>query len=738
MDVGLRSLSSVLRHRECDLISRPESILHGHHSLTRKMDWSVQLTGHTGCVNRLALDEEGSLLLSGSDDCTLRIWSIEDHNCIRSKGVVTPGHVNNIFGVAFMPNTGNSLVASAGLDQQVHLTNVETSKSLRWFCHTDSVKTVAPLDANVFVTASKDGTSRLFDARIPPTAHPSDSSIIIVNIPCTNPFSNGINSAIPSPMFSNHILVSSGDPYLRIYDLRFDISNRLNSPRISQLKSHVSCIETFCPSHLYDLAPERCSPSDLIHPAYVTFATFSTDANQIVASYYMDAVHVFNRRRQSSSVPYYSGFRFKSERKRVVWLSTQEAAERLLNGSASCAKTAIAEANRVLELEPRNVLALLYKAESLLLRQNYSDFREAFETLQLLINTIRETPQRITTLWGSDGPMRSPCFPESLGNWERKAHIWLMIFEFQQIIAMYRMIPYSQTGVWQPGVNGLVTRRRFEHLRELCSELMEKTWKMFGKRPSANGQSNHNPGCMHDSSLFKADIHREALGHEEEASRLYGTEFSRLRKQILVRLVEKFASKLQKLLFAFDEKIADLEPLSPNSQANRPMSSTKEYWVRMLDQEHIPYHFARELKALEAEEKRLLAGFDPEELWSVRPRKEIPSKRFHGHQSEKTDIKEARFYGADNQVVLSGSDDGFVYMWSAGTCELLTRVSADDQIVNCVLPHPYRAMVLVSGIDNTIKVLTPYLPNSDEFQQEGSLNDEKAGSQYKSIALKSE
>ncbi|KAI0561481.1 WD40/YVTN repeat-like containing protein [Gracilaria domingensis] len=615
-----------------------------------------------------------------------------------------------------MPNTGNSLVASAGLDQQVHLTNVETSKSLRWICHTDSVKTVAPLDANVFITASKDGTSRLFDARIPPTAHPSDSSIIVVNIPCTNPFSNGINSAIPSPVFPNHILVSSGDPYLRIFDLRFNTSNRLNSPRISQLKSRTTCIESYCPSHLYELAPERCSPSDLMHPAYVTFATFSTDANQIVASYYMDAVHVFNRRQQSQSVPYSPGFRFKSERKRVVWLLIQEAAERLLNGSVSCAKTAIAKANRVLELEPQNILALLYKAESLLLRENYSDFREAFETLQLLINLVRERPQRITALWGSNGPMCPPCFPESVGKWELKAKIWLMIFEFQQIRAMYRMIPYSPVGVLQPGVNGLVTRRRFEHLRELCSELMERRWKLFSKRPSSNGHKTADaPGSMYDCSLLRDDIYREALGTEEESSRLYSTESSRLRKQILVRLVEKLASsKLNMLLFAFDEKIADLEPHNPNSQTNRRLASAKEYWVRVMNQDHIPHHFARELKALEAEEKRLLAGFDSEALWGVRPRKELPCKRYHGHQSEKTDIKEARFYGADNQVVLSGSDDGFVYMWSAGTCELLTRVSADDQIVNCVLPHPYRSMVLVSGIDSTIKVLTPDLSSSEE------------------------
>lgn len=271
------------------MIPHPSQFLHGHHALTRRMACTSELAGHHGCVNRLAFDEEGKLLLSGSDDCSLRIWSVEHDNLVVPKGVITPGHVDNIFGVAFMPNTGNSYVASAGLDQQVHLTNVETSKSLRWCCHTDSVKTVAPLDANLFITGSKDGTSRLFDTRI---QNPSESSTVVVTVPCTNLYSYGINSAIPSPTFSNHILISSGDAFLRVFDLRFSACNRLNSSRMKQLKSQASCIESYCPSHLHDLSPERCSSRGSTQPAYVTFATFSPDANQIVASYYMDAVLV--------------------------------------------------------------------------------------------------------------------------------------------------------------------------------------------------------------------------------------------------------------------------------------------------------------------------------------------------------------------------------------------------------------------------------------------------------------
>lgn len=687
------------------MIPHPSQFLHGHHALTRRMACTSELAGHHGCVNRLAFDEEGKLLLSGSDDCSLRIWSVEHDNLVVPKGVITPGHVDNIFGVAFMPNTGNSYVASAGLDQQVHLTNVETSKSLRWCCHTDSVKTVAPLDANLFITGSKDGTSRLFDTRI---QNPSESSTVVVTVPCTNLYSYGINSAIPSPTFSNHILISSGDAFLRVFDLRFSACNRLNSSRMKQLKSQASCIESYCPSHLHDLSPERCSSRGSTQPAYVTFATFSPDANQIVASYYMDAVHVFDRQSQSPTASCLSGFRTVSEKKRVVWHFTQEASGAILNGGVMAT---IALANRILNLEPNNILALLYKAESLLRRKNCSDFRVAFECLQQIIYIVKEDPRSITALWGSDGPHLPLCFPMSLISWKLKAEVWLMIFEFRKIVAMYRMIPHRlESSGWRPGITGLVTRRRFEYLRELCRELMERRSKFFRKIHTTNGHTaaNSAPSAnVNDSTVLRAEICTAATGTEKEAAHLYKTPASQQRKQVLDILANMFATRLNELFFEFSDTIADLPPYDACLQGTLRMSSMKDVWRRIGEGEDAPERFAREMKALEAAEKRLMEKSDSEVLWGVRPSDDIPCRRFHGHKSEQTDIKEARFFGSGNQVVLSGSDDGFVYIWSATTSELLTRVKADEQIVNCVLPHPYRSMIIASGIDSTIKVLTP-------------------------------
>jgi WD and tetratricopeptide repeat-containing protein 1 len=45
-----------------------------HSSLVRRLSQEQELEGHQGCVNALAWNSNGSLLISGSDD--LRVYAI--------------------------------------------------------------------------------------------------------------------------------------------------------------------------------------------------------------------------------------------------------------------------------------------------------------------------------------------------------------------------------------------------------------------------------------------------------------------------------------------------------------------------------------------------------------------------------------------------------------------------------------------------------------------------------------
>lgn len=72
------------------------------------------LTSHTGCVNTLKWSKDGTKLISGSDDRTVKIWS---HNQ-SSKGsllkhTIRTGHRSNIFCADFSPINESMIVSCA-------------------------------------------------------------------------------------------------------------------------------------------------------------------------------------------------------------------------------------------------------------------------------------------------------------------------------------------------------------------------------------------------------------------------------------------------------------------------------------------------------------------------------------------------------------------------------------------------------------------------------------------------
>jgi WD40 repeat protein len=66
-----------------------------------KLRLTNQLEKHAGCVNSVAWNDDASLLLTGSDDLFVCVWSVgSDFPC---RGSIYTGHVHNIFRQVF-PN----------------------------------------------------------------------------------------------------------------------------------------------------------------------------------------------------------------------------------------------------------------------------------------------------------------------------------------------------------------------------------------------------------------------------------------------------------------------------------------------------------------------------------------------------------------------------------------------------------------------------------------------------------
>ena len=94
---------------------------------------------------------------------------------------------------------------------------------------------------------------------------------------------------------------------------------------------------------------------------------------------------------------------------------------------------------------------------------------------------------------------------------------------------------------------------------------------------------------------------------------------------------------------------------------------------------------------------------------------EAPIATLSGHLNKRTMIKECSFLGNNSQYVMSGSDDGRVYIWDIDTQEVVNSFEADQDVVNCCVSHPVIPCLVMSGIDHTIKVC---YPENEAFNKE--------------------
>ncbi|XP_023524085.1 WD and tetratricopeptide repeats protein 1-like isoform X4 [Cucurbita pepo subsp. pepo] len=310
------NVCGLLESRHINFRQNPNYSLQMHSSLIQRLSQEKELEGHQGCVNAVAWNSSGSLLISGSDDTRINIWNYSGRKLLHS---VETGHSANIFCTKFVPETSDELVVSGAGDAEVRLFNLSRlrgrghddnaiASSALYQCHTRRVKKLAVEigNPNVVWSASEDGTLRQHDFREGMSCPPDGASHqechnVLLDLRCGAKRSLAdpprqtlaLKSCDISTTRPHLLLVGGSDAFARLYDRRM-------LPPLSSSQKRMSpppCVNYFCPMHLSDRVRSGL---------HLTHVTFSPNGEEILLSYSGEHVYLMNVNHAGQSTMQYT------------------------------------------------------------------------------------------------------------------------------------------------------------------------------------------------------------------------------------------------------------------------------------------------------------------------------------------------------------------------------------------------------------------------------------------------
>ena len=127
---------------------------------TNKGDHLQTLRGHADYVNSVAYSPDGTKIISGSLDKTVKIWDENTGVCLQT----LTGHSESVRSVAYSPD-GTKIISGSG-DNTIKIWDANTGQCLKTFeGHSESVYSVAySPDGTKIISGSADETIKIWDA----------------------------------------------------------------------------------------------------------------------------------------------------------------------------------------------------------------------------------------------------------------------------------------------------------------------------------------------------------------------------------------------------------------------------------------------------------------------------------------------------------------------------------------------------------------------------------------------
>lgn len=123
-------------------------------------DFEKTLKGHTDAVQDVTFDHTGKLLASCSADMSIRLWDFTSYECVRT----LQGHDHNVSSVCFMPS--GDFILSASRDKTIKMWEVATGYCVKTYLgHREWVRRVrVSPDGALLASCSNDQTIRVWVA----------------------------------------------------------------------------------------------------------------------------------------------------------------------------------------------------------------------------------------------------------------------------------------------------------------------------------------------------------------------------------------------------------------------------------------------------------------------------------------------------------------------------------------------------------------------------------------------
>ena len=245
----------------------------------------AELVGHSDSVNAVIFSPDGSHIVSGSDDNTMRIWNV----VMGESEAELKGHSASVNCVIFSPD--GSHIVSGSFDNTMRIWNVATGESeTKLIGHSGSVKSVVfSPDGSLVVSGSFDNTLRIWSVLTGQSKRELKGH------------SRSVNSVVFSPD-GRHIVSGSFDNTVRIWSVVTGKSEAVlkghsgsvNSVVFSPDGSHIVSGSFDNTMRIWNVVTGESEKELKGHLGWVHSIVFSPDGSHVVSGSFDSTVRIWN------------------------------------------------------------------------------------------------------------------------------------------------------------------------------------------------------------------------------------------------------------------------------------------------------------------------------------------------------------------------------------------------------------------------------------------------------------